>query len=404
MSPNTIKILFLISATRKNKKGLVPLLCRLTYLQKRKQFATGLFINPDCWNSKKQKAFPSKEENDFINTQLSLIKSKVNQAFLMLQVNEINFDVQDIYLAFRGENTKSNKTFLEVVELHNSRMEKLVGKTYAPKYYQKWKGMHTIMKDFIKFTYKKNDLLLSSLTTKFLDDLDYYLKSQKNHKQITINKCIQRTKQLIRLAISEGYLNQDPFAYYKLKRYKKEVVFLTPEELKLVEKHNFYQKRLEQVQDLFIFCCYTGLAYAEMSALKREHIITGYDGNTWISMFRKKTGKQFSVPLLKMPISILNKYESLDTDRALPKISNQKFNSYIKEICEIVGIEKNISHHIARKTFASTVLLYNNVPMEIVSELLGHSKMAITQEHYGKVMQRKLGDEMLRLQKKMNKK
>lgn len=152
---------------------------------------------------------------------------------------------------------------------------------------------------------------------------------------------------------------------------------------------------------MFVFCCYTGLAYAEMSSLKQEHLITGFDNNLWISMYRKKTGKDFSVPLLDKPIQIIEKYRTSERETLLPKISNQKFNSYIKEICGIVGIEKKISHHIGRKTFATTVLLYNDVPMEIVSELLGHSKMSITQEHYGKVVQKKVSEHMQNLTEKL---
>jgi len=310
MANNSLTILFVISASRVNKKGLVPIICRITYLKRRKPISTGLFINPNYWNSKKQKALPSSEENDFINTQLSLISQKINKAFLMLQVQEMEFDVDDIYLLYTGESTKKNKSFLELLERHNSKIEKLVGTEYAPRYYQKWKGMHLLMKDFIRKTYKKSDVLLSNLSIKFLDDLDFYMKSEKQHKQVTINKCIQRVRQIIKLYISEGCLEKDPFILYKAKRYKKEVVYLTHEELQLVETHIFSQRRLEQVRDMFVFCCYTGLAYAEMSSLKQEHLITGFDGKTWISMYRKKTGKNFSVPVLDKPMQIIRKYRN----------------------------------------------------------------------------------------------
>ena len=339
-----ISILYLLQKNRTNQQGNCPIRCRITYFSKRKIFSTGLFINPDFWNSKKQKAFPPNQENDYINSQLSLISQKIKKAFLLLQVQEKDFDVNDVYQVYKGKNTKKNKSFLEVMELHNSRIEKLVGIEYAPKYYQKWKGMHTLLSGFIKKTYNRSDFLLGKLTLKFLDDIDFYMKSEKNHKQITINKCIQRVRQVVRYAISEGYLEKDPFILYKPKRYKKEVVYLTKEELELVEKHKFAQMRLEQVRDMFIFCCYTGLAYAEMSNLKSKHIVTGFDGKEWIKMHRKKTGKDFSVPLLEKPIQIIEKYGDTKTEKILPKISNQKFNSYIKEICEIVGIEKNISH------------------------------------------------------------
>lgn len=165
--------------------------------------------------------------------------------------------------------------------------------------------------------------------------------------------------------------------------------------ISLREYHFTNNQRLQKVKDCFIFCCFTGLAFAEMEEFKREHLRVEFDGNIWIKMTRKKTKGIVSVPLLQPAKEILNKYQH---DVApLPLISNQKFNSYLKEICTIVGIKKKVTHHIARKTFASTVLLYNDVPMEIVSELLGHSNMTITQESYGKVVQKKVIEEMNKL-------
>lgn len=176
------------------------------------------------------------------------------------------------------------------------------------------------------------------------------------------------------------------------------MIFLSTEELKLLEEHYFTQPRLQLVKDLFIFCCYTGLAYHEMSSLQKEHIIKGFDGNEWIQMKRHKTNKMISVPLLPKAKAILEKYDEV-SNHALPKFSNQKINSYLKEIAGIVGINKPISHHMARKTFASTVLLYNDVPMEIVSDLLGHSSIKITQEYYGKIVQKRVSEEMNRISK-----
>ncbi len=397
MNNNRLMILFYLKRNKRNKQYKCPINCRITFRKKRKEFSTGLFINPDFWNSKKQKALPSLKENEFVNSQLSLISQKINKAFLMLQVQEIAFDVEDIYLAYKGENTKKNKGFMEVMELHLQRMEKLVGIEYAPRYYQKWKGTQKLLKGFIQKAYQKNDFVLNKLTMKFLTDLDFYLKSEKSQKQITVNKCIQRVRQVVKLALTEGFLDKDPFISYKPKRVEKKEVYLTTEELNLLEKTNVIQIRLQAVKDLFIFCCYTGLAYAEMSNFDTsKHLVKGFDGNEWIEMYRKKTKSKVSIPLLPKAKEILLKYEN-----ELPKISNQKFNSYLKEIADIVGIDKRLTHHIARKTFATTVLLYNGVPMEIVSELLGHSKITITQEHYAKVVKKRVSDEVLKLKEKL---
>lgn len=168
MDTTIFKVLFLISATRKNKQGLVPLICRITYHGKRKQFATGLFINPDHWDSKKQITEPPNKENDFINTQLSLVKVKINQAFLFLQVNEQLFDVEDIYLQYKGENTKSTKTLMEVFDLHNLRMKKLIGIEYMQSTYSKFLEAKNHTANFIKHKYHKNDILLEAIKLNFL--------------------------------------------------------------------------------------------------------------------------------------------------------------------------------------------------------------------------------------------
>ncbi|MDO5978258.1 site-specific integrase [Flavivirga spongiicola] len=400
MNINKMTILFLLHKHKVNKKGKCPIRCRITYLKKRKEFSLGLFLNPDYWSSKQQKAKPPNPDNNYINTQLSLISQKINEAFLFLQVSNETFDVDDVYLKYKGENIKTHKTLLEVFKLHNERMNKLVGIEYTNSTYRKFIEAKKHTTNFIKHQYNKNDILLESIKMNFLRDFDFYLKSEFGHKQITINKSIQRVRKIVKLALAEGWLEKDPFILYKPKRYEIRVVFLTKEELKDLEDYQFAQSRLSQVRDMFVFCCYTGLAYAEMSNLSREHLIKGFDGNTWIKMYRKKTNTTVSVPLLDKANEVLMKY--CQNDRLLPVITNQKFNSYLKEIAVIVGINKRLTHHIARKTFATTVLLYNDVPMEIVSELLGHSKMQITQRHYAKVVQKSVSDLTKLLNKKLN--
>ncbi|MFV8358925.1 site-specific integrase [Flavobacterium sp. LS1P3] len=191
-------------------------------------------------------------------------------------------------------------------------------------------------------------------------------------------------------------MDRDPFILHKSKTVRKTVIFLTTEELKTLEEAVLQQKRLSTIQDLFVFCCYTGLAYNEMANLEKQNIQIGFDDINWIQMKREKTQRQISIPILPKAQEIIEKY-STDSNRIFPPISNQKFNSYLKEISGITGIKKRLTHHIARKTFASTVLLYNDIPMEIVSELLGHSNMIITQGSYGKVVQKKVSEEMKKL-------
>ncbi len=404
MNHNKLSILFVLQKVRVNKQGKCPVRCRITYQQKRKEFSLGLFLKLDCWNSKKQKAYPPNKENDFINTQLSLIKQDINQAFLLLQVNQGSFDVDDIYRQYKGENVKIDVGVYEVYLIFLEHLKKLIGKELILKTYQKYETYGKHLKSFIKWKYKSNDVKLSNLKSSFIVHYEYYLKTEKNFAQITLNKVLQRFRRAIKFAVAEDYLDKDPFMLYKAKSVKKEVVYLTQEELNNLENQDFEIERVQQIKDMFVFCCYTGLAFKEMSVLKKTDIIKEFDGNLWINVQRAKTSRSYKVPLLPQAKKVMEKYDNENSEYVLPKMSNPKFNAYLKEIADVVGIKINLTHHIARKTFATTVLLYNDVPMEIVSQLLGHSKIQTTQEHYAKVVQKKVSEHIFKLGKKLNKK
>ncbi len=399
MNQEKLSIRFVISISKINKRGLCPITCRLTYQKKRKAFSTGLFVNPKNWNAKKQFVISKEDNSDFLNGELSLISQKANNAFLSLQLQQSDFSVDDIFDKYTNRKIKKEDNVISYFRRYLKSQSKLIGKDIKRTTWNKLQYVCNDVETFIKKKYNKNDFPLNKLELQFLVDFEYYLKTEKNQKQITINKALQRFRKSVRVAVSEGYLDKDPFQLHKPGRVKKEVVFLLQEELTQLEKHQFSQPRLCLVKDLFIFCCYTGLAYNEMSNLKKEHLIKGFDGHVWIQMKREKTSKMISVPLLPKAIQVIDKYNS-GGEYVLPKFSNQKINSYLKEIAEIVGISKNLSHHIARKTFASTVLLYNDVPMEVVSELLGHSSISITEEYYGKVVQKKVSEEIDKLIKR----
>jgi site-specific recombinase XerD len=387
-----LAVLFFLQRNRINKKGKCPIRCRITFLKSRKEFSTGIFINPDYWDSGKQKASPQNKENTILNNKLSLIHQQIDKAFLMLQILPNDFDIDDIYRKYKGEDSKEEITILGAYDLHNDKTKKLIGIDFNKLSWSRYLESRRKVALFITKIYKRKDVKLKDLDLKFIQDLEYFFKTELKLKQATVYRSIQRVKKIIQFAISENYLKKDPFHLYKNKKHKTVIIYLTDLELKKLEKYNFSQVRLQQVKDMFIFCCYTGLAYTEMSTLTTKNIEIGFDGKEWIQMIRKKTNRKISIPILPKAREILDKY-----DDKLPTLSNQKFNSYLKEISELVGINKKLTHHTARKTFATTVLLFNNVPMEIVSELLGHSNMNVTQSHYGKIVQKKVSDEVNRL-------
>ena len=398
MSIYKITILYVISKSRINKKGVVPILCRITFLGKRKQFATGQFINPKNWFSKLQIVKPPNDESNNINTQLSLIKSKINRAFLLLQMKEEQFDVDDIYSQFVGKRTASERTLLDAFDYHINRMQQLVGIEVKQVSVEKYNQSLKHVKTFLQFKFNKRDYLLKDLKLNFLTDFEHYLKTEKKFLPNSVYKTIQRFRRVVRVAVGADYLVKDPFMLHKVNKPKLKVIFLSVEELKAFEIRKFTQPRLQIVQDCFIFSCYTGLAYNELKNLSKKHIVKGFDGQLWIEMIREKTQKEIAVPLLPKAKQLIDKYSN-DAEVIFPLMSNQRYNSYLKEMASLIGVEKRLTTHTARKTFASTVLLYNNVPMEIVSELLGHSSITITQASYGKIVQKSVSKEISRISK-----
>ena len=396
MNNYKLAVLFFLQRNRTNKMGKCPIRCRITFLKTRKEFSTGIFIIPDDWDSGKQKASPPSTENTLLNNKLSLIHQQIDKAFLMLQILPNDFDVDDIYRKYKGEDSKEEISILGAYDLHNEKTKKLIGIDFNELSWSRYLESRRKVSLFITKFYKRKDVKLKDLDLKFIKDLEYFFKIDLKLKQATVYRSIQRVKKIIQFAIAENYLKKDPFHLYKNKKYKTVIVYLTDEELKRLEKHTFSQVRLQQVKDLFVFCCYTGLAYTEMTTLTTNNIEVGFDGNEWIQMIRKKTNRVISIPVLPKAKEILEKYEN-----ELPKISNQKFNSYLKEISALLSIDKKLTHHIARKTFATTVLLYNDVPMEIVSELLGHSNVKVTQASYAKVVQQSVSKEMKKVHSKL---
>ena len=280
-------------------------------------------------------------------------------------------------------------------------MKKLIGIDFNKTSYSRYVENKRKVKAFIKFFYKRADVQLKSLDLKFINEFEHYLKTKRKISQATINRSLQRFRKVVRYAVVQNYITSDPFVLHKSKKFTKEVVFLSTEELKILEKHQFSQSRLQQVKDWFVFSCYTGLAYNEIKNLRINHIAKGFDSELWVEMKREKTQKNISVPLLPKARELIDKYADDDSEVVFKVCSNQKYNSYLKEIAFILGINKKLTTHTARKTFASTVLLFNDVPMEIVSKLLGHSSITITEAYYGKVVKKKVSSEIKNLSKKI---
>jgi integrase/recombinase XerD len=264
---------------------------------------------------------------------------------------------------------------------------------------------------FLKEQYKVSDIYLTSLNYKFVADLELFLRkhtliaNQRQMENNTVMKHIERLKKMIKMAIRYEWLDKDPFIAFQQKFHHVDRGYLTEEELKRIEEKAFSISRLQFVKDLFIFSCYTGLAYTDVMHLTPEHIQIGIDKELWLITNREKTDTSVKIPILPVAMEIINKYrndiKAKVQNRLFPNIANQKLNSYLKEIADICGITKNITFHVARHTFATTVTLTNGVPIESVSKMLGHTKISTTQI-YAKVIEKKVGEDMSKLKEKLS--
>lgn len=386
-------------ASKLTSKGEAPIHCRIAIDKSIKQFSTGLYILPKDWDKTKQKAKGRTPESESVNTHLEQLRSKLFNAETKLLIESPdNYTLNDIYLIFTGQYADNSPTLLKLFKERLDKMEKLVGSEYTIRTFRKFKEVYQHTQGYIKHSYNVQDIPFKKLDFKFIQDFQEYLLIHKKHKPITVNKIVQRVNQIVLLAVKYKYIAEHPFKGYKPLKEVKQLVFLTEDEVRQLETYEFAQARLERVRDYYMFSVYTGLAYNEAFSLKPEHIVKGFDGQDWIKMIRLKTQREINVPLLPQAKRLIEKYHLSDEQEyILPTVSNQKMNSYLKEVADIVGIKKHLTHHTARKTFASTILLYNDVPIEVVSKLLGHANISITQKSYAQVINKSVSNHMLKL-------
>ncbi len=402
---NTFGIQFVIRKHR-IKNGEAPIYARLTVNTSRCELSIKRRIHTDNWNNGKGMAKGKNPEISKLNSYLEQIRSQLTNHYQDLVVNKQEVTPDAIKNKFFGVD-ESGETLKGLIEYHNTRMDENLEWGTLKNYFTTQKYVDI----FLKRKLKRNDIYLKELNFRFINDFEYYLRKHRptDHQRPmgnnTVMKHIERLRKMINLAVRMEWLDRDPFAAHKAKFQKTEIPFLSEPELFAIEEKEFKIERLQQVKDLFIFSCYTGLAYIDVMNLTPDNIRIGMDGEKWIFTHRQKTLNPVRVPILVKAQKIIDKYKNHPRSKVkgtlLPNLSNQKLNSYLKEIADLCGIDKNLTFHLARHTFATTVTLTNGVPIESVSKMLGHSDLRTTQI-YAKVVERKISEDMANLQKKLN--
>jgi len=401
----TFAILFRLNYSKANSKGLVPIWARITVDGERAECSTGKQIQVTHWDLEAGQANKLCQEAKSINDHLLLVKTEINRHYNILLSSQEIVTANDVKRSYKGKK-EQKRTFLELFRQFNQHLsDRLKINDISPKRRQKFKMLYGKCQSFLKKKLKRDDIFLDEIKLNFLVEFELFLRTEDDVAINTSMKSAKDLKQVTKYAVTMEYLPSNPFANFKSIYKKGTRYFLTKSELQTMYKKKFDIKRLEEVRDCYIFSCYTGYAYADTESLRPTDISIGIDGEMWVIKDRKKTKVNENVPLLPRALQIINKYKKhpycVKHNRLLPVNSNQRYNSYLKEIADVCGIKKKLTTHTARHTFATTVLLSNGVPMETAMELLGHTDIRTTQI-YAKIVQEKISLDMKKLKKKLS--
>jgi integrase len=400
---NNVKVSFWLIKSKKNPNRQHPLYMKIFFQGKGIKVSTGHYVATPLWDKKKKKVKGSTHEAHAINESLASLRAQVIMVVNKLVLTGQPFNVHVIKDRLSGKENK-NITLLHACDNYLNMMKSLTSE-YSKPTIIKYANTKLRLSEYMRSKYSRSDLYLYELDFEFIKDWEIFLKTKFNNSQVTCYKHFQRFTRIIRVSMQKGYLQKYPFDDYTIKLPRKEVQFLTTEEINKIDNLPLEIERLAVVRDMFIFSCYTGLAFMEASNLTKENLYIGNDGELWLRMVRQKTKKEFKLPLLPQAIKIIEKYRdhpiSVRKNRLLPIGSNQKFNAYLQEIGDLCGIKRKLHHHLARKSFSVSIALANNVPVETLSRMLGHSSINVTLNAYASITDDKISEDFRNLKKNL---
>ncbi|WP_027379106.1 site-specific integrase [Chryseobacterium daeguense] len=402
----TFNLLFYVKKSKINANGEVPIYLRITVDGKITEISTKRTVNTKRWSSGMQKVTGTSEEVKSLNFYLKTFEQKIYNIYHDLIKDNENVTCEILKNKFLGTG-ELNRTLIPIFLDHNDRMERLIGKEFASGTLGRYKTCLSHIREFLKWKFNLSDIDIKKIDFTFLNDFEFFLRTERSCNNNSAVKYIKNFGKIVRICLANGWIERDPFLNYSSSFNEVSRVFLNEQELEIMFNKDFKNERLSQVRFIFLFSCYTGLAYIDTRQLTMDNVNVGLDGNKWIYTTRQKTKTKSNIPLLPKAEEIIEKYANhptcLNSGRLLPILSNQKMNAYLKEIADLCDINKELTYHIARHTFATTITLSNGVPIESVSKMLGHKNIKTTQ-HYAKILDQKVSDDMVMLRNVLHRK
>lgn len=397
---STFKVLFYLKRNAPKKNGLIPVMCRITVNGKISQFSCKLDVEEKTWNIELGRVSGRSTVAQETNRMLDKIRVGINKAYQDICDKDNYVTAEKVRNVFLGMGM-NHETLLAVFRQYNEDYEKQVGKIKSLRSYWKYCIVYKHLEEFIKQRYKVSDIALKELAPAFITDFELFLRTEKNHCNNTVWSYMMPFRSIIFMAINNGWLQRDPFYAYSITKEETKRGFLSKEEINLLIKGSFKKPSYTLIRDLFIFCTFTGFSWTDMANLTKENLQTSFDGHLWIKTNRQKTGTESNIRLLDVAKHIIEKYDGItDDDKLLPVPCYVNCKNSIKVIAKKCGIEKNVTWHMSRHTYATTVCLSNDVPIETLSKMLGHRSIRTTQI-YAKITAEKVSRDMEKLSKQI---
>ena len=402
----TFNVLFFVRRTKLKKTGDTPIMLRITIEGQLVEMQLKRDVKPNLWNQAKERCTGKDAASLEINRYLESVKLRLFEIHRKMEEEGKYISSMEIKRKFLGLH-EEHKMLFQAFQEHNDKCRELIGKDYAKVTISRFDTCLKYMKEMALKQYHLKDIPLKEVNHAFIQDYIHFLKVEKNLSENTLIRYMKVIKKITNMALANEWMSKNPFVNIKFHEQEVHKEFLTKEELKTLSTKEFDIPRLDLVRDIFLFQCWTGLAFIDVSELTEEHIVPDNEGNLWIRKARQKTKIMCNIPLLDIPLQILEKYKEHPLCQKkgvlLPVMVNQKMNSYLKEIAICCGIKKNLSTHTGRHTFSTTVALANNVSLENVAKMLGHANTKMTQR-YAKVLDQSILRDMQGVKKSFAKK
>ena len=389
-SKTNFRVSFFLKKVKLLKNGEASVAMRITVDSQRVENNIRKSILPNLWDQSKERAKGTSAASVDLNRFIENARIRVHQIVTELQQTgaEINpLIVQQRFYGV-GQVRKQERTILQVIQEHNDEAKQLIGKDFVEITWRRYETMKRYLGELIKQKYGVDDLPLSDFTGEVIRAYEVYLKTEKDLCQNTLIRYMKALKKITNRCLANDWIQKDPFDGIKFREELTEPEFLTLEEVDRIYNCNPGSKRLEVIKDMFLMSAFTGLAFTDVSQLTEDHIVTDNDGNKWIRKPRQKTKQMSNIPLLDVPLAIIEKYQgdkkATKKGVLLPIPCNQVMNRYLKEIAEICKINKHLTMHTARHTYA-TLCLSQGVSLKNVSKMLGHASVKMT-ERYARVL------------------